>query len=340
MEEASRLACAPMSAGDRMLAVQYETSGPRLGELEVVELERPQAGPGEVLVRLRVSGVNPTDVGARSGRGFDRGHARVVPNHDGAGEIVAVGDGVVPARIGERVWVYLAQWRRAQGTAAQWIALPSERAIALPDSASFDLGAGLGIPALTAHRCLFLDGPIEGTAVLVAGGAGAVGHAAIELARFGGARVAATVSSAEKAQLAQAAGAQLVVNYRTEDVLEAVRSWAPEGIDRAVEVAIGANVELDAEVLAPNRDVISYGAPDKPIVVPFAMMLKNGGVRFVLVYTMPEASKDQAVADITRALSAGALSALPALRFSLEQTDAAHEAVRSHAVGKVLIDIP
>jgi NADPH2:quinone reductase len=325
---------------ERMIAAQYETSGPRVGELELVELPRPAAAPGEVLVRLRVCGVNPTDVRARSGRRFDTPPARVVPGHDGAGEIVAVGEGVPASRLGERVWLYLSQWRRAQGTAAQWIALPSEQAVALPDDASLDLGGGLGIPAMTAHRCLFLDGSIEGSSVLVAGGAGAVGHAAIELARWGGARVAATVSSGEKGRLAAAAGAELLVNYRTDDAVSAIRAWAPGGVARIVEVAIGANAELDAEVLAPGREIVSYGAPDKPIVVPRALMVKNASVRFVLVYTMPEPSKRQAVADITAALTAGALSALPAVRFPLEQIEAAHEAVLEHAVGKVLIDIP
>jgi NADPH2:quinone reductase len=329
-----------MSREDRMLAAQYETSGPALGELSIVELPRPEASHGEVLVRLRVSGVNPTDVGARSGRAFDTSHPRVVPNHDGAGEIVAVGDGVAASRVGERVWLYLSQWRRAQGTAAQWIALPSEQAVALPGDTPFEVGAGLGIPALTAHRCLFADGSVEGATVLIAGGAGAVGHAAIELARWGGARVAATVSSDEKARLAAAAGAELVVNYRTENAVEAIRSWAPDGVERIVEVAIGANAELDAEVMAANHAIASYGAPDKPIVVPRALMVKNGAVRFVLVYTMPEPAKRQAVEDITEALRQRALTALPPVRFPLEQIEAAHEAVREHAIGKVLVDIP
>jgi NADPH:quinone reductase len=327
-------------SGETMLAAEYETSGPRLGELELVELPRPEPAAGEVLVRVRVSGVNPTDVGARAGRAFDVSYARVVPNHDGAGEVVAVGEGVPSARVGERVWLYLSQWKRRQGTAAQWIALPSEQAVAMPGETSFDLGAGLGIPALTAHRCVFADGPVDGAAVLVSGGAGAVGHAAIELARWGGARVATTVSSEEKAVLARDAGAELVVNYRTEDALEAIRAWAPEGVERIVEVAIGGNAELDAQVMAPNHAITSFGAPDSAITVPVPLMAKNGSVRFVLVYTMPAAAKRQAIADITDALTVGALTALPAVRFPLEQIEAAHDAVRDHAVGKVLVDIP
>jgi NADPH:quinone reductase len=287
-----------------------------------------------------VSGVNPTDWGSRNGRSFNPPFERVVPHHDGAGEIVAVGDGVDQARVGERVWLWLGQWRREQGTAAQFIALPSAQAVPLPDAASLDLGAGLGIPALTAHRCLFADGAIDGATVLVQGGAGAVGHAAIELARFGGARVAATVSSEEKGRLAATAGAELVVNYRSEDAVEALRAWAPEGVSRVIEVAIGTNVELDASVLVEGGTIVSYGAPDKPIVPPLALMVKNLRVEFVLVYTMPEEAKRGAVTDITSALQQGELTALPAVHFPLAETDAAHHAVSDHAVGKVTIDIP
>ncbi|MGH2852090.1 MAG: NADPH:quinone reductase [Solirubrobacteraceae bacterium] len=324
---------------ERMLAAQYETAGPRLGVLELVELERPRPAAGEVLVRLAVSAVNPTDVGARAGRAFHVAGERVVPGHDGAGEVVAVGDGVPAERVGERVWCYLAQWRRVQGTSASWIALPSSQAVALPDGVSLELGAGLGIPALTAHRSLFADGTIDGARILVQGGAGAVGHAAIELARFGGARVAATVSSPEKGELARAAGAELVVDYTSEPVVERVRDWAPDGVDRVVEVAVGTNAETDASVLAPFRDIVSYGAPDKPIAVPRALMVGNNGVRFVLVYTMGDAAQAQAVEDITRALRAGAMTALPSVRFPLEQIDAAHDAVSAHALGRVLIDV-
>jgi NADPH2:quinone reductase len=311
-----------------------------MGELEIVEIDRPQPGPGEVLVRVRVSGVNPTDVGSRAGHTFDPGHVQVVPDHDGAGEVVEVGQGVPAERVGERVWLWLGQWRRALGTAAQFIALPAAQAVALPAGASLELGAGLGIPALTAHRCLLAAGPIEGRSVLVQGGAGAVGHAAIELARFAGARVAATVSSPEKAALASAAGAELVVDYRAQDVVAAVREWAPDGVDRVVEVAIGANIAVDAELIKPFHDISSYGRPDVPFVAPRTMMVKNSGIRWVLVYTMGEAAIAAAVADITRALEAGALTALPAIRFPLEEIAAAHDAVRDGAVGKVLVDIP
>jgi NADPH2:quinone reductase len=247
---------------------------------------------------------------------------------------------VAQERVGERVWLYFCQWQRAQGAAAQWLALPSERAVALPEGASLELGAGLGIPALTAHRCLYAAGPIEGAQVLVAGGAGAVGHAAIELGRFGGARVASTVSSDEKRLLAAAAGAELVVDYTREGAAAQLAAWAPGGVERIVEVAVSANIALDAELIGPGREIASYGAPDGPIEGPRALMFKNASVRFVLVYTMPEQARRDAVAGVSQALRAGALSAMPELRFPLERVQEAHDAVREHAVAKVLVEIP
>src|SRR6266567_4278494 len=225
-----------------MLAAIYD----RLGSadvLQVIDLPRPEPAPGEVRVRIRVSGVNPTDWKARAdGPGKKMPFPFVVPHQDGAGEIDAVGDGVDPGRIGQRVWVYFASWRRQSGTA------------------SLQLGASLGIPALTAYHALFSDGPLQGKTVLVAGGAGAVGHFAIELARRGGARVITTVSSHEKAELARAAGADEVINYRAEDAASTVRAAAPDGVDRIIQVALSANLTLDLQVLAPDGTVVTYAA--------------------------------------------------------------------------------
>jgi NADPH:quinone reductase len=206
-----------------MLAARYDTSGPASGQVRIEDVPVPEPGPGEVLVRVEVSGVNPTDWKTRTTGGLTAGGFDViVPNQDGAGELEAVGPGVDHTRVGELVWLYECQWRRAQGSAAQFIVLPEHQAVPLPEGVTLDHGAGLGIPAMTAHRALFADGPIDGDPVLVHGGAGAVGNAAIQLAVRRGARVAATVSSAEKAQLAREAGADLVVNYREEDVAGAV----------------------------------------------------------------------------------------------------------------------
>ncbi|MHB8660219.1 MAG: zinc-binding dehydrogenase [Solirubrobacteraceae bacterium] len=255
-------------------------------------------------------------------------------------EVVAVGDGVDPARVGERVWLWEGQWRRPQGTAAQWIALPSRQAVALPPNISLELGAGLGIPAITAHRCLFADGSLSGAKVLVHGGAGAVGHAAIELGRWHGAQVAATVSSEGKAEIARAAGAELVVNYHSEPVADRIRAWAPDGVARIVEVNLPANVSLDTEVLAEGGVVSCYTAPESAVELSRSLMVLNAHVAFVLVYTIPLEEKLAAVGDISQALRDGALTALPAHRFGLQQIAAAHDAVEQGAIGKVLVELP
>lgn len=325
-----------------MLAARYPTAGPQQGELELADIPRPEPAPGEVLVRVVVAGVNPTDWKMRRGSAIAAPAAGwVVPGQDGAGVVEAVGDGVDPARAGERVWLYEGQWQRAQGTAAEWIALPAAQAVPLADGASFELGAGLGIPAMTAHRCLFADGPLEaGAQVLVQGGAGAVGHAAIELARRAGVRVAASVSSREKAALAGAAGAELVVDYRREDVAGALREWAPEGVRRVVEVDLSANAALDAEVLAHDGAISAYASSEDPQPPARRLMLLNAALRFVLVYTMPAQAKAAAVGDIAAAVAEGALTPLPVTRFPLAEIAAAHDAVRAGAVGKVLVDVP
>jgi NADPH:quinone reductase len=324
-----------------MLAARYDTRGPQARQVRVVELPVPQPGPGEVLVRVEVSGVNPTDWKSRVGGGLTTGaFEAIVPNQDGAGELEAVGPGVDHGRVGELVWLYECQWRRAQGSAAQFIVVPEHQAVPLPERATLDQGAGLGIPAMTAHRALFADGPLDGGAVLVQGGAGAVGHAAIQLAARRGARVAATVSSEEKARLATQAGADLVVNYRETDVVAAMRDWAPDGVDRIVEVALSANLETDGAVLASYGTIATYGAPDGSLPPSRDLIVKNGRIDFVLVYTMPDEAKRDAVAEITHALEAGELRPLPTKRFGLAETQAAHEAVEGGFVGKVLIDVP
>lgn len=324
-----------------MRAAAYATSGPQRGVIRTVDLPTPEPGPGEVRVRVKVSGVNPTDWKTRTAVTVaPPPFELIIPNQDGAGEIDAVGEGVAPQRVGQNVWLYNAQWRRAHGTAAQWIALPGGQAIPLPDGAGFDLGAGLGIPAITAHRCLFADGAIDGATVLVQGGAGAVGHAAIQLARWGGARVIATVSSPNKVAIASAAGANLVVNYRTDDVVTRIREFAPRGVDRIIEVALDQNMDVDAAILSPAGTIVSYARSESSVTPPRSLMELNATVAFVLVYTIPEAAKQRAVTDVSAALAAGALTSLPVIRFGLDDAAAAHDAVQESAVGKVLIDIP
>ncbi|HWT92992.1 MAG TPA: NADPH:quinone reductase [Solirubrobacteraceae bacterium] len=323
-----------------MLAAIYRTTGSS-DVLSVEEVETPRPGAGEVLVRLTVAGVNPTDFKSRAGSTGDLGFPFQVPGQDGAGVIEAVGEGVDASREGQRVWVYFAAWQRQWGTAAQVTVLPAEQAVPLPDGASDELGASLGIPALTAHHCLLADGPIDGGTVLVAGGAGAVGHAAIELAKWAGARVVATVSNDEKAELARTAGADAVVNYKADDAVDQVKAAAPDGVDRVVELALGANLELDVAVAAPNAIVTSYANDaDAPTLDVRTLMVPNLTLRFMLVYTLPKPALAHAVQDVSEAVADGALTPLPVHRFPLAETAAAHDAVEGGAVGKVVIDLP
>jgi NADPH:quinone reductase len=319
-----------------MRAAVYDRLGPAAEVLKVVEIDRPDPGPGQVRVRVEASGVNPTDWKSRGGSVPRPVSGFQIPHHDGAGVIDAVGEGVDPGREGQRVWIWLAAAGQPWGTAAEWCVVGSEQAVPLPDGASAELGACLGVPAMTAHRCLFADGPLEGCSVLVAGGAGAVGHYAIELARHAGARVAATVSGPAKAELARQAGADPVVNYRDADVADQLRSFAP--LDRVVELALGANLELDLALSGPATTIVDYAAePQDPVLPVRACMTANVTLRFVLLYGVPRPALLQAAADITTALAEGALTELPVTRFPLEQIAAAHEAVQAGAVGKVLV---
>ncbi|MFC4242590.1 NADPH:quinone reductase [Gryllotalpicola reticulitermitis] len=335
-----------------MRAVVYSEKGPA-SVLRSVERPVPEPRIGEVRVKLARAGVNPTDWKARSG-GTARGDfAEITPGQDGAGTIDAVGLGVDGLSAGDRVWLYLAQHQQAYGTAAEYVVVPAERAVRLADSASFDLGASLGVPAVTAHRALtsgdvarLSPGAFAGRHVLVQGGAGAVGNAAIQLARWAGASVITTVSSADKAALARAAGAHHVVNYRETDASAAIRELAPDGVDQIVEVALATNNELDQSVIANGGTIAFYadnggGTVSIDLRPTFSLNLRYQGL---LLYTLAAEHLRAAAADLSAAIADGALlvgddAGLPLHHFSLEQTAAAHEAVEQGAVGKVLIDI-
>jgi NADPH:quinone reductase len=336
-------------------AVSYAQRGDP-SVLELVERPVPEPGEGELRIRVVASGVNPTDWKSRSGTSGGALDEPTVPNHDGAGVVDELGAGVNGFNVGDRVWVTLAGYGRpAGGTAQEYAVVPAGRAFLLPDSADFDLGASVGIPAVTAHRALTVaeDGParlapgaLTGRVVLVAGGAGAVGNAAIQLARWAGATVIATVSGDAKATLAGAAGAHHVVNYKESDAAERIREVARDGVDVIVEVAAGTNAELDLAVLR-TRGTISIYANDGG--APFnADVRRNMGLntryQFVLVYTVGWERIAAAAADVNAAVEDGALrvgeqSGLPLHRFGLEDTAAAHAAVESGAVGKVLIEV-
>ena len=322
-----------------MRAAMYETTGAAREVLKVAGTGRPDPGPGEVRVRVHASGINPTDVKTRSGATARPIDGFQIPHQDGAGVIDAVGTGVDPGRVGQRVWLWFAAFGRRWGTAAEWTVVPERQAVPMPDGVAMEMGACLGVPAMTAHRCLFADGPVDGKTVLVAGGAGAVGHFAIELAKRAGARVVTTVSSPEKAELAYAAGADLVVNYRDPDAIEAVRSFAPRA-DRVVEVALGANLELDLAVAGPQTVVVTYAADGPDPVLPVrACMTANVTLRFILLYGIPAEALGRAASDVGDALAAGDLTPLPYHRFALDDVAAAHEAAEGGAVGKVIVDV-
>ncbi|MCU1479641.1 MAG: Alcohol dehydrogenase zinc-binding domain protein [Subtercola sp.] len=338
-----------------MKAIEYsETGGPEV--LRLVEFEPAEPAHGEVRVRVVVSGVNPTDWKARRGSsGVQHFEHPKTPNQDGAGFIDAVGAGVTRFSVGDRVWLRDTAFGRNTGTAAEFVVLPELLVNPLPDGVSFDVGASLGIPALTAHRALtaheggparLSPGALVGQTVLVAGGAGAVGHAAIQLAVWAGATVITTVSSPAKADLAWRAGAHHVIDYRSEDVVRAVVAIAPHGVSTIVEVNPLANLGIDLEMIAVGGTIAIYvsGDRDEVSIAARASMTKNVRYQFVLTYTTSEVQKSNAVAAVTAAAADGALgvgdaNGLPIIRYLLDETGAAHQAVEDGAVGKVLIDV-
>ncbi|MDK4715992.1 NADPH:quinone reductase [Rhizobium sp. CNPSo 4039] len=328
-----------------MRAAFYDRQGSAKEVLAIGDLPDPQPGAGEVRVRVVASGINPSDIKTRTGFG---GKAmpfpRIVPHQDGAGIIDAVGPGVPTSRVGERVWVYMAQWGRAFGTAAEFVIVPSVQAVRLAYNVSFEIGAALGVPAMTAHRCLFADGDLRGKRVLIQGGAGALGNAAILLAKWVGAWVAATVSREQQAEVARGAGADLVVNRHEEDVAAAVRSaTGGHGVDRIVDVDTSANIDVAIACLARDGVVSAYSteSPDAKLTIPFFPALLGGfSFRFVYVYTMPEDAIRRAAEEISACAASGAYVPRIAKTYALDKVAEAHELQESgKAVGKVLLRI-
>ena len=336
-----------MGLVDARSVIYSQNGGPEV--LRLVERPVREPGPGEVRVRMHRAGVNPTDWKSRVGDGRGRVvDPPQVPGQDGAGIVEA-------ALHGLRVWVWEAAYERPDGTAQEFAVVPARRVVTLPDSASFDVGAALGVPFITAHRCLTVteEGPrrlgpgtLSGRTVLVAGGAGAVGNAAIQLARWSDATIIATVSGPAKGHLAAAAGADHIVNYRQQDVAAEVRKLAPHGVDTIVEVSPAQNAAIDAAVLARSGSVAVYAnnGGDELTLPVRTLMVPNARWQFVLLYTAPAEAKEMAVADIMAALYDGAIAVgaeagLPLHHYPLEDTAEAHAAVESGAVGKVLVDL-
>lgn len=325
-----------------MQAVSYTRFGPAAEVLTLGEIADPQPGPGEVLVRVRASGINPSDVklrgGARPGATMD--YPYMIPHSDGAGEIEAVGAGVDPARIGERVWIWNAAWQRNHGTAAELIALPAEQAVRLPEPTSFAEGACLGIPALTAWYALYADGPIAGKTVLVTGGAGTVGRYAVQMARLGGARVITTVSSEEKARHSTA---EEWINYRESDVTEAVKEMTGgAGVDRIVEVDFAANQPASVELIRPGGVIASYASVSQmvPELAFYPLMFKNVSLRMLIVYQLDAAARRQGEAALNGWLEAGKLRHAVVPGGGLKDAAAAHEKVEAgEKLGTVVLEL-
>lgn len=327
-----------------MRAAFYERTGPARDVLRVAEMAAPEPGPGEVRIRLACSGVNPSDVKSRAGlRATALPFPRIVPHSDGAGVIDKIGQGVATARLGERVWTWNAAWKRAFGTAAQHVVLPVEQAVPLPENVPFEVGACLGIPALTALHAVRMDGGVDGHSVLVTGGAGAVGHYAIQMARLCGARrVIATVSNADKAALARQAGADLAIDYRREDVVARVlEATGGEGVERVIDVDFAANVAASLGAVRQEGDIVVYGSGKPEIAVPFfPAIVKNVRVRFFIVYNLSPGDRAAAIAQLAGWLQADRLQHNIAARLPLDAVAEAHELVESgRATGNVVLEI-
>lgn len=328
-----------------MQAAFYERTGSAAEVLQLGEWPDPRPGPGELRVRLRWSGVNPSDVKSRAGlRSKVLAFPRIVPHSDGMGVVDAVGEGVDAKRIGERVWIWNGAWGRANGTAAQFIVLPARQAVPLPAGVPDEAGACLGIPALTALQAVLMAGGVQGQSVLVAGGAGAVGHYAVQFARQLGARqVIATVSSDQKAQIVREAGADLAIDYRRENLVERVReATGGRGVDRVIEVDIAANRLLDLELLRSGGDLVVYGSGQGEFTLPFFPLIsKNLNLRFFIVYNLADEDRARAEAVLADFLARGTLQHRIAQRVPLAQIVQAHELVESgRAVGNVVIELP
>ena len=324
-----------------MQAVWFESFGSAADTLVLGEQPKPEPGPGEVLVKLATTGVNPSDVKKRAGslpNLLDGG--LVIPHSDGAGVIEAVGAGVAASRVGERVFVYQAQFGRRFGTAAEYVALDSVRAPRLPDNASFEVGACIGIPIMTAHRCVFADGPVQGQTVVVTGGAGRVGYYAIQWAKWGGAKVIATASNAADEETCRAVGADHVVNHRQDNWGEAILACTGgDKVERVVEVQFGANLPEVLKCLGVGGVIATYSSTVvKEPTLPFMqMMFMDLTLRMVIVYAMPEAAKMQAIADTCELLEQGKLQHRIAHSLPFEQMRRAHELIEQGGFGGCVV---
>jgi NADPH2:quinone reductase len=332
--------CLDLTVEQTMRAAYYEKNGSAKEVLHVGEVETPKPGPGEVRIKLKTSGVNPSDVKTRAGLARKIAFPRVIPHSDGAGEIDAVGEGVAPARVGERVWTWNGQWKRPFGTAAEYITLPAIQAVKLPEAIGFEAGACLGIPALTAWHAIDIAGTTKDTTLLIAGGAGAVAHYAIQFAKARGATVITTVSSPGKAKIARDAGADHTIDYKTEDVGARVMALTKGGVDAVIELDLTANASLLPGVLRPYGTLVVYGTGPQVQFPGSFCLVNNITVKFMIVYELTAQARERAIADITRMLAENRLIHNVAACFPLGEIVAAHEAVeQGRTAGNVVMTI-
>lgn len=326
-----------------MKAGWYENIGSAEEVIQYGEMDDPVIKPGEVLVAVKSSGINPSDVKTRAGARGELQFPRIIPHSDGGGVIQDVGDGVDTSRIGERVWLWNAAFGRAFGSCAELISLPTEQAVLLPEQTSFDAAACLGVPASTAYYGVFSDGSVDGQTILVTGGAGAVGHYAIQLAKWGGATVISTVSGDNKASVAQDAGSDLVINYKNDDVASIVNDFTSgQGVQRIVEVEFGGNLDISQNILSPNAVIAAYGsvAEGNPAIPFYDLMFKGTTLNTFLIYIVSLQARSNIVNGITKALNDNALHHQIAQRFGLNELVAAHQAVESGStIGNTIITI-
>jgi NADPH2:quinone reductase len=323
-----------------MRAAYYDKNGSARDVLSLGEIDTPKPGPGEVLVRLKTSGVNPSDVKSREGRTRKIAFPRVIPHSDGAGDIEAVGDGVSKSRVGERVWTWNGQWKRAFGTCADYIVLPAALAVKMPDHVSYEAGACLGIPAMTAYHAVAVAGTAK--TVLVSGGAGGVGHYAIQFAKARGQTVITTVSSEAKAKIARDAGADHTIDYKRENVGERVMAITNKaGVDAVIEMDFSGNAKLMPSILHPRSKVVVYGNASGEATIPTQFFLTNAiTIQYIFVYELTQAERDEAVSAINRMLENETLFNNVALTLPLKDIVAAHEAVeQGKALGNVVVSM-
>ena len=326
-----------------MKAVWYEKVGDAKDVLQIGQIDDPSPDSNEVLISVKTSGVNPSDVKTRAGARGELQFSRVIPHSDGAGIIIDVGKNVNPNRVGEKVWIWNAAFGRPNGTCAELIALPEDQAVTMNDNVSFEAGACLGIPASTAYYGIFANGSIENKTLMVTGGAGAVGFYGIQLAKWAGANVISTVSSEKKAKIAKDAGADLILNYKEDDIVNSVLDYTKgDGVDRVLEVEFGGNILINQNIVKPNGTIAAYASATvmEPTLPFYNLMFKGIKINTFLIYSISKEERKTVTGGISKALNENAIKHITASTHSIDSVVDAHYAVESNKnIGNVIINI-